>query len=71
MENTNEKNLRVLDSEDMDKVSAGSGEPGKLKCDMCGWPAVKGTRVVIPFQGGHVCTDCLKKAEEDLGRKLL
>jgi len=27
--------------------------------------------LLIPFQGGHICVDCLKRIEAELGRKIL
>ena len=55
----------------------------KFYCDVCKTPDysqwwdstkredVKQRTLLIPFQGGHLCVNCLKRIEEELGRKIL
>ncbi|MDO4199446.1 MAG: hypothetical protein Q4D57_01620 [Clostridia bacterium] len=40
-------------------------------CDVCSKNRGDDNNLVVPFQGGHICLDCLKKVEEKLGRKIL
>lgn len=84
MENTTEKNLK-LNSKDLGNVSGGYAEKhmahpwysmesyditnNEIKCDMCDCKRTEKT--VIPFQGGHLCVDCIRKVEKELDRKIL
>jgi len=42
-----------------------------IYCDMCRMGRGNDDNPVIPFQGGHLCINCIKKVEEKLGRKIL
>ena len=83
MEDAKEKNLE-LSSENLDKVSGGymnqkivhSSQGDEIVrrdivCDVCGKRSYSAEDPVIPFQGGHLCMNCIKKVEEKLGRKIL
>ena len=63
MEDTKEKDLH---SEDLDKVSGGA--VFKIPCANCGSSYKK---TLVPYNNGHLCTDCIKKIEKELGRKIL
>jgi len=43
----------------------------EIRCDMCSKYRGDENNPVVPFQGGHLCLDCIKKVEEKLDRKIL
>lgn len=63
-----------LHSEDTTKVSGGyRPQYYTSNCDVCDCSYKKDpeNNPVIPFQGGHLCLNCIKKIEKKLNRKIL
>lgn len=66
-------NWKISDTA-LEKISGGYivRDTGSF-CDVCNrWHKKCGEdNMVVPFHGGHICLECLKKVEEKLDRKIL
>ena len=59
----NEKELKALQDEEIEKVSGGFTKNGNRYCDKCGYSSAC-CHGLYPINGGHLCESCLKKFKQ-------